>query len=122
MPRFRKRGNTWTCEVRRKGFKPIARTFDTKAQAGKWATNVESQMLKGQYVDTREAEVTTLAEALERYAREVTPKRKVQKTSCHGLYNGRAHTTLTGMPLSLICEIIIRAAAVSGGNSMRVSA
>lgn len=76
MVRFRKRGDTWTAEIRRKGFAPIARTFDTKAQAEKWAADVESKMLQGRYVDTREAEATTLAEALDRYAREITPSKK----------------------------------------------
>lgn len=76
MARLRKRGETWTAEVRRKGFKPIARTFDRKADAEKWVAEVEAKMLAGRYVDTREAETTTLHEALVRYAREVTPTKK----------------------------------------------
>jgi integrase len=79
MARFRKRGETWTIEVRRKGFKPIARTFDKKADGEKWAADVEAKMLAGRYVDTREAESLTLAEALERYGREVTPSKKGAK-------------------------------------------
>jgi len=79
MARFRKRGDSWTVEIRRNGYKPIARTFDTKAQGEKWAAEVESKMLAGRYVDTREAESLTLAEALERYGREVTPGKKGAK-------------------------------------------
>ena len=60
MARFRKRCDSWTVEIRRKGFKPIARTFDTKAQGEKRAAEVESKMLAGRYVVTREAESLTL--------------------------------------------------------------
>ena len=79
MARYRKRGDSWTVEIRRKGYKPIARTFDTKAQGEKWAAEVEAKMLAGRYVDTREAESLTLAEALARYGREVTPSKKGAK-------------------------------------------
>jgi integrase len=76
MARFRKRSGSWTAEIRRKGYAPIARTFDTKAEAERWASTVEGKMLSGRYVDTREAEATTLREALARYGREVTPGKK----------------------------------------------
>ena len=79
MAYFRKRSGSWVVEVRRKGFAPISRTFDTKPQGEKWAAEVEAKMLAGRYVDTREAESLTLADALERYGREVTPCKKGAK-------------------------------------------
>jgi len=45
-------------------------------------------MLAGRYVDTREAEATTLGQALERYAREVTPSKKGAKRGPTGSSDG----------------------------------
>jgi len=68
MASFTKRGQTWLYEIRRKGYRPIApRTFDTKAEAKRWAADFEGQMLRGRYVDTREAESMTLRDALKRW-------------------------------------------------------
>lgn len=63
-------------KIRRKGYPLVSRTFDTKAQGERWAQDVEIEMDGGTYVDRSEAERTTLHEALERYEREVTPKKK----------------------------------------------
>lgn len=79
MAYFRKRSGSWVVEIRRKGYEPISRTFDLKAEGEKWASEIEAKMLAGRYVDTREAEATTLGQALERYAREVTPSKKGAK-------------------------------------------
>lgn len=76
MATFVKRGDSWQAKVRRKGYEPISRTFDTKALAERWARDVEAEMDRGSYVDRTEAERTSLKEALERYEREVTPKKK----------------------------------------------
>ena len=76
MATFVKRGDSWQAKVRRKGYEPISRTFDTKAKAERWARDVEAEMDRGIYVDRTEAERTSLKEALERYEREVTPKKK----------------------------------------------
>ncbi len=76
MATFVKRGNSWQVKIRRQGYKPVARTFDTKTAGERWARDVERRMDIGTYVDTTEAERTTLREALERYEREVTPRKK----------------------------------------------
>lgn len=69
----------WQAKIRRKGYPAQSRTFDSKADAEKWARGVEHAMDRGCFVDSREAERTTLAEALERYEREVTPRKKGAK-------------------------------------------
>ncbi|MHB1529328.1 MAG: site-specific integrase [Acidiferrobacteraceae bacterium] len=51
------------------------RTFDTKAQAQAWAATVESEIARGVFVSRAEVEDTTLAEALDRYGREVSNKK-----------------------------------------------
>lgn len=90
MARIRKRGDSWQAEVIRKGFKPISRTFDRKADAEKWSKEVEAQMLGGRYVDTREAESLTVADALDRYKREVTPGKKGAKREADRIERWRA--------------------------------
>ena len=62
--------------VRRKGYKSQTKTFETRADAEKWARDVESKMDKGRFQDRREIESTTLSEALERYLISVTPTKK----------------------------------------------
>ncbi|MHB8543312.1 MAG: site-specific integrase [Leptospirales bacterium] len=76
MATFRKRSGSWQALVKKKGFGQIARTFDTKAEAEVWARSIENEMDRGVFVSRKEAEKTTLSEALDRYKREVTPSKK----------------------------------------------
>ena len=73
---IKERGTYWRAEIRRKGYKPTYRTFDTQKQAQQWARRVESEMDSGLYVDRSEAERTTLREALERYQRDLVPTKQ----------------------------------------------
>jgi hypothetical protein len=66
MAYIKERGAFWRAEVRRKGYKPAYRTFDTQKQAQQWARRIESEMDSGLYIDRAEAECTTLRVALER--------------------------------------------------------
>lgn len=79
MATFTQFKSGWRAQVRRKGHKSIARTFNTKAEAERWALVIESKMGVGTYVDNRETLSTTLLECLERYASEVTPHKKGAK-------------------------------------------
>lgn len=77
MAHIRKRGDyQWQVEIRKKGFPPISKTFNTKQDAELWAKTTESEMGRGMFQDRSEAEGTTLFEALERYEREVSYKKK----------------------------------------------
>lgn len=76
MATFRKRlgpkGKTvWQVQVIRVGHPGQYRTFDTKGKAEAWARQVESAMDRGEWADRTEGDRTTLAAALERYAREI---------------------------------------------------
>lgn len=82
MASFSKRGLYWRAQIRAKGQDTISRTFDTKAQAQTWARSVENEMDRGVYVDRRESEQTTLAEAIERYKREIIPLKAHPKQEC----------------------------------------
>jgi integrase len=66
----------WRAQIRRKGHKSIARTFNTKSEAERWALQIESGMGVGTYVDNREALSTSLHACLERYAAEIVPHKK----------------------------------------------
>lgn len=79
MATFVEREQGTQAKIRRKGYPPQSRTFNTKAEAEKWARAVEHEMDRGIFADRREAERTTLAEALDRYEREVTPRKKGAK-------------------------------------------
>lgn len=80
MATFTKRGTyQWQAKIRRKGYPAVSNTFDTKAEAQRWATDVERDMDRGIFVSRTEAESTTLKEALNRYLREITPHKKGAK-------------------------------------------
>ncbi len=66
----------WQALVRRRGYPQQTRTFDSKGQAEGWAATVESEMARGMFVSRAEAEATTLTEALNRYAIEVSAAKK----------------------------------------------
>jgi integrase len=76
MATYIKRKTGWLAQIRRKGHDTICRTFDTKAEAERWAIGVESKMGEGRYEDNREALTTTLSECLARYETEVTVSKK----------------------------------------------
>lgn len=76
MANFEKRSGNWRAIVRKKGFPRLARTFDTKTEAEAWARSAEAEMDRGVFVSRKEAENTTLEEALDRYGREVIPAKK----------------------------------------------
>jgi hypothetical protein len=66
----------WQARARRKGYPPVIKTFETKAEAEGWARMVESEMGRGVYVSREEAENTTFAAALGRHLADVTPRKK----------------------------------------------
>ena len=82
MASIRKRGELqWEARVRRRGQPIQCKTFTTKARAETWVRQVEGEMDRGVFVSRAEAENTTLAEALARYAQEVTPRKKATTAS-----------------------------------------
>jgi len=77
MATIRRRGAyQWQVLIRRKGYPAQTKTFEIKADAETWARSIENQMDRGVFISMAEAESTTLGEALDRYAEEVTPLKK----------------------------------------------
>lgn len=66
----------WNVRVIRKGYSVQTKSFVIRTDADRWARTVESEMDRGTFVCRTEAEATTLAQALERYRREVVPTKK----------------------------------------------
>ncbi len=79
MATIRKRGEyQWEVQIRKKDYPVQSKTFNTKADAEKWARMVESEMDRGVFRSTAEAEQTSLSAILERYENEVLPSKKGQ--------------------------------------------
>lgn len=72
MATYRKRGDAWRAEVTKRGVRRSA-TFDTKAQAVAWATQLEAEILGGKIHAVKMTR--TLADAMEKYRDEVTPSK-----------------------------------------------
>lgn len=108
MATFQQReGGRWQAKVRRKGYPVQSQTFAKKVDAEAWARKVESELERGVWRDTAEAERTTLAEALERYEREVTPRKK---GAAQEVYKVRA---LRRLPLAKMTLARIRGADIA---------
>ena len=77
MATIRERGPyQWQAQILRKGHSPQYKTFNNKADAERWSRQVEAEMDRGIFVSRKEAENTTLSEALDRYEKEVIPAKK----------------------------------------------
>lgn len=74
MATFRKRNDKWQARVQRAGQSSIAKTFNTKADAIKWARNVESQLDLG--ILAPKQTMPRMMSVLARYLEEVTPTKK----------------------------------------------
>lgn len=73
------RNGRWQARIRRHGI-ALSETFGTKSDAEAWARRMESEIERGVWRDSSEAERTTLNEALQRYEREKTAaKRSIVK-------------------------------------------
>ena len=76
MASFRQRSGKWQARVLKNGYPDQTKTFETKADAEKWARALESEIDKGQFVSVGEAQRNTLGDLIERYLAEVTPSMK----------------------------------------------
>ena len=77
MATIRERGPyQWQAQILRKGHPPQYKTFNNKADAEKWARQIEAEMDRGVFVSRKEAENMSLSEILDRYEREVLPQKK----------------------------------------------
>ena len=66
----------WKAVIRRKGWPTVAKSFRTKRDALDWARNTEDEMIRGVYLKRVSSESTTIASALDRYLKEITPTKR----------------------------------------------
>jgi hypothetical protein len=77
MATVRRLRGRWQAQVQRRGIAPRCRSFDRRADATRWARNLEAEVDRAGWVaDTRLAEKTTLGELLTRYRSQVTPGKR----------------------------------------------
>ncbi|WP_419787292.1 tyrosine-type recombinase/integrase [Pseudodesulfovibrio sp.] len=78
MATIHKRGkHQWQAKIRRKGYPVQSKTFERKTDAEQWARDIENEMDRGVFVSRKEAESTTLFEALDRFIEEYIPRLKM---------------------------------------------
>lgn len=75
---WRKRhpGAEWRVKIRRKGVRSMTRSFATKTEATEWAEATETDIKRGRNFDLTEADRQTLGALVERYKRDVLPRKK----------------------------------------------
>jgi len=108
MASINKRGEgQWQAKVRKKGYKTISKTLPTKAKAEQWSHMVESEMDRGIFMSTTEAETMLLSELLDQYEKEVAPTKKSEneiKYKLKLLKQSLGHLTLAAITLGVIKE------------------
>lgn len=77
MAAIRKRGSRWEAQVRRKGYTPLTKTFDSHADASAWARDQERAIDRAELpTNSRELRSYTVSDLLERYEREITVQKR----------------------------------------------
>ncbi len=104
MASFRKRGDKWQARVHRKDHSPVVKSFNTKADAVKWARHTESQLDLGTLAPKKA--MPPLTRIVDRYLAEVTP---TKKGAAQELNRGRqiASTSLGSMQLDKITSEVV---------------
>lgn len=102
MATIRKRGGLWHTQVRKKGFSPQTKTFQTKAAATAWSRRVEMSMDNGSWIDTRESRsvliehiVDDLVYSYERFGLEVAGPKLGQLNQIKEYFHGVSIHDLT---------------------------
>lgn len=68
MATITRRGDyQWQARIRKKGHKTTSKTFINRVDAEKWVRGIEAEMDRGIYMSRKEAESTTLSEAIDRF-------------------------------------------------------
>ncbi len=108
MASINKRGEgQWQVKVRKKGYKTISKTLPTKSKAEQWARLVESEMDRGIFMSTTEAETILLSELLDQYEKEIAPTKKSEnhiKYTLKFLNKSLGHLTLAAITPGTVKE------------------
>jgi len=75
MASIHKRNGKFQAQVRRSGIQSITKTFQTKSDAQAWARQIEASLDRGD-LDQVKIRQYTLGDLIQRYAAEITPRKK----------------------------------------------
>jgi len=78
MRRKWKNKTSYVCQVRRKGFRTLVKSFSTRTEAKTWGRSMESKLDRGDTSDYSEASKVTLGDLFKRYISEKKHKKKKQ--------------------------------------------
>lgn len=92
--------------IRRIGYPTLTRTFDTRADAEKWAREQEHKVDRGTLPDTLEARRTTLADALRDYRLNVTPLHKGALVETNRIL-AISQRSIAALPLASLTDTVI---------------
>lgn len=77
MASYRKRGDKWQAQIRRTGQPPLSKSFNSKADAQRWARHMEAKLDTAALPhDYRRLEQTSLSDILDRYRDEIVPSKR----------------------------------------------
>jgi integrase len=113
MASFRKRSGRWQARVTRKGQPDLAKTFDAKEDAQKWARAIEREIDTGSFMPSQYASGQTLRELIDRYRKEVVPKLRGASTELFRLRTIERH-------LGHLSVAALTAAAIAGYRDRRL--
>lgn len=81
MATFRKRGPyQWQAQIRRAGYDPVSKTFQTRSDAEEWAREIEREMDRGLYLPRSASEKTTIGDLCQSWKESVLPGKRSEKT------------------------------------------
>ena len=122
----RTRSGKWKAVIRRHGWPTKAKSFRTRQDAEDWARRAEDEMVRGVFICRDAYERMTVAVALDRYAREVTPHKKPSTRARAVLRIGELTTQFGKYSLAAITPELVgtfrdrRLAAGMANNSVRL--
>ena len=120
MATITKRGERWRVQIRRRGEKPVSKTFTRKQDAERWARGIEARLDQGEHLlDLTPARQVTLGECLERYEREFTVHKRGRVAEAARIRAWRRHP-LAGRALGSIRQHDLaewRDAQITAGRS-----
>ncbi len=89
---IRKRGTKWQAQVRVKGHLPLAKSFSRRDLAVAWARQKETEIERGDTpASVHLLNSITLSEILDRYALEVTSKKRGRHSEAYSIKTIRSH-------------------------------
>ena len=108
--RIGKNGQTcYRAQVRRKGSPPLSATFTKLSDARKWVQTTEAAIIEGRYFKTAEAKRHTVADLVDRYCRDVLPRKGkenayTQERQLHWWKAQLGHYALANVTPALLAE------------------